>query len=686
LATGAPYATIKNSTAQDVSVTLQGIGKTEFDEATITWVYSGSNLAIQANGTTASITALGTGNSRETITVSHPKAAYPLSFAVIRYDTEAERDSTKLIYAETPYHTLNIGEIAYLAVSAVNLSPTDTLVWQITNGGACIALNQMDKSNATVTALSAGTATVTAALAGTEESVTFQITVKREGVVNPDIPCYLTTSQNVLVLGPGGEGDVTVIPVNISESSYSELIWATDNTALVEISANGAKATVRSVAGGGKATVRVSHPLATNTLDIHIHIGDEYEYKNTNVAYIDTPSDTLLLHAGDEDTVFQAVLAHTEKSIPDTTGFSFSIKNTTIATVSFSSNTNTCFISPKSPGQTILTITHAEAVYDKEVLIIVDRAAGDAGSIPYITTTQNVITVVSGEYATATVTLANAVSHDPAAWEWKAQDTRIAQIIVNNGSTAMIKGDAPGTTFITVFHPDSPHSLRLIIMCLDAAIISAKPYIKTNTSIATIKKESSVTITAEMIGGNETDHAGFVWSSSDSAFALISGSGNTVSVRGMNAGMTYITVRNTNYPESYAKTILVLVEDTIQEGTYITVNQRVVKMKPDGNESVSIKATLVGGEVLDPQYFVWWVDDYAIVNLTSITDTARIEPRGISGSTIVHLKHPKALETVDIVVLVSAFETFGFESRSKTIKRGSIAFIPKEKPPTTEKK
>jgi hypothetical protein len=153
----------------------------------------------------------------------------------------------------------------------------------------------------------------------------------------------------------------------------------------------------------------------------------------------------------------------------------------------------------------------------------------------------------------------------------------------------------------------------------------------------------------------------------------------------MNAGMTYITVRNTNYPESYAKTILVLVEDTIQEGIYITVNQRVVKMKPDGNESVSIKATLAGGEALDPQYFIWWVDDYAIVNLTSITDTARIEPRGISGSTTIHVKHPKALETVDIVVLVSAFETFGFESRSKTIKRGSIAFIPMEKPPTTEK-
>jgi hypothetical protein len=82
---------------------------------------------------------------------------------------------------------------------------------------------------------------------------------------------------------------------------------------------------------------------------------------------------------------------------------------------------------------------------------------------------------------------------------------------------------------------------------------------------------------------------------------------------------------------------------------------------------------------------VWWADDYHIVNATFLTDTARIEPTGVSGVTTVHVKHPKAPETVDIVVMVSAFETFAFDSNSKTIKKGAIAFVPLRVPPATEK-
>jgi hypothetical protein len=684
LATGTPYVTIKNGSTLGIAVTLQGEGKTPADEQDISWLYNRTNLSIQANGTAASATALGSGTSRETLTVSHPKAAHPLTIAVLRYDTAAQRDSAKYIYAENPYRVLRTGETAYLAVQPVNLSASDTLVWQITSGGSTVSLTQLDKSNVSVTARSPGTAAVTATLAGSEESVTFHITVKQEGIVNEQSPCYLTTNQNVVVLEPGGEADIAIIPVNISESRYHELQWSASNGALVEVISNGSRATVRSRSGGGKAVITVSHPLASNTLELHVHIGDEYEYKNTDVAYIDTPDDTLLLRAGDTDALLQAVLAHTERSTLTTTGFSFAVKNTAVAAVSWSSNTNTCFISPKSPGQTVLTISHPEAVYDKEVLLIVDRAAGDAGTVPYITTTQNVITVTSGDYATATVSLVNETDHDGTAWNWNAQDNRIAQVVVNNGSTAMIKGDAPGTTFISVSHADSPHPLRLIVICLDAAVAQSTPWVQTNTNIAAVTAGSSVTVTARMAGGSETDHAGFTWSASDSSVALLSGSGNSVSVRGMAAGMAYITVRNTRYPDSYAKTVLVLVEDAVREGAYITVTQRIVKMKPEAQEAVTIKAALSGGDVLDPQHFLWWADDYTIINLTSLTDTARIEPRGASGSTVVHVKHPKALETVDIVVLVSAYETFGFQSAAKTVRKGTIAFIPMEKPAAAE--
>jgi hypothetical protein len=201
----------------------------------------------------------------------------------------------------------------------------------------------------------------------------------------------------------------------------------------------------------------------------------------------------------------------------------------------------------------------------------------------------------------------------------------------------------------------------------------------------TVEKGASAAITAEMVGGESGDDAFFLWSSSDPAKVLVSGTGAAASVRGIETGTAYITVRNSRYPDGYTKTVLVLVEDGIKEGCYITVNQRILKLKPDAKDQATLKATLVGGEALDPEGFVWWADDYHIVNAMFLTDTARIEPAGVSGVTTVHVKHPKAPETVDIVVMVSAFETFAFDNNSKTIKKGTIAFIPLRVPPAAEK-
>jgi hypothetical protein len=686
LSSATPYISLQNGSSGEIAVSLDGPEKTETDMAAIVWEYTGSALSLRTNGGSAGITATGTGTSRETITVRHPKAAHPLPVAVLRYDTEEQRDAARFIYADTPYHTLRIGETAYLAVHAVNLSPDDTLHWNVKTGNnTVIAFEQLDKSNARISAASSGAAQVEVTLAGTAEKAVFTIMVLKDGVVNAGAPCYLTTNQNVLTLKAGGEDAISVIPVNIAESQYSLFSWAASDPSLVELIPNGKTAMVRSVAGGGKAVITVTHPLSANALEINVHIGNEYEYRNTDAAYISTPADTLFLRAGDEDTLFQVVLAHTESSALSTSGFSFTVADTRVAAVSWSSASNGCFITPKSPGQTLLKIAHAEAVYDKEVLLIVDRAQGDTGAVPYISTSQNVITVTAGAYAAASVTLANAQSPDPASWAWQSHDTRIAQPVVNNGAAAMIQGNAPGTTFITVSNTASPWPLKLIVICLDAGVAQSRPWIKTGSNIITVKKGASATVTAEMAGGDPGDNALFLWSSSDSAKVMLTAAGASASLRGLEAGTAYITVRNSRYPDSYTKTVLVLVEDAVKEGCYITVSQRIVKLKPDAKDQATLKAILIGGEALDPEGFVWWADDYHIVNAAFLTDTARIEPVGVSGVTTVHVKHPKAPDTVDIVVMVSDVETFAFDSNSKTVKKGSIAFIPLRLPPSTEK-
>jgi hypothetical protein len=211
LSSGTPYISLKNGASGEVSVDLDGPGKTEADMAAIAWEYTGSALSLAANGGNAQVTATGSGSSRETVTVRHPRAAPPLSIAVLRYDTEEQREAAKLIYTDTPYHTLRTGETAYLAVHAVNLGGSDTLQWNVKSGSnTVIAFEQLDKSNARISAAAPGTAEVEATFAGTGEKVTFSINVLKDGVVNADAPCYLTTSQNVVTLKAGGEDTVSV--------------------------------------------------------------------------------------------------------------------------------------------------------------------------------------------------------------------------------------------------------------------------------------------------------------------------------------------------------------------------------------------------------------------------------------------------------------------------------------------
>jgi hypothetical protein len=188
-----------------------------------------------------------------------------------------------------------------------------------------------------------------------------------------------------------------------------------------------------------------------------------------------------------------------------------------------------------------------------------------------------------------------------------------------------------------------------------------------------------------MVGGDETDNSAFVCSLSDNSIAYLSYIGNSAYIRGLKPGIAYITLKNTNYPDAYAKTILVMVEAKADEECYIILDQRIVKLKPDAKEQATIKAALAGGNALDAQNFIWWADDYSLISVTSITDTARIEPTGASGMTTLHVKHPKAQETADIAIMVSAYESFAFANNSKTIKRGDIAFIPLEVPPSAGK-
>lgn len=365
------------------------------------------------------------------------------------------------------------------------------------------------ENTAVVKGLSAGTARIKASLKETDDSVIFYVRIKEPRVIEEGKPCYLTTSQNSVTIKKGETADIFVTPVNIDGSVLSQIEWKNKTPELFSISANGDSATLTALQEGN-GIIEISHPLSKNTLTLNVRVGNEFIYKNTDVVYISS-QDIVRLRTDSEEFMLSCILAHTESSLTETQGFHFSSSDKELFVVSYSSNGSYCFITPKKAGQGILKIHHEKASYDKEVLVIIEKSVAELAEIPYLSTSQNVVTVIQGEYITLSASLNNGNSYDPSKWEWITQDGSISDLIVNSGPSAMISGVSPGTTKFSVMHEECLYPLEIIVICMDASSVRENPFIRTSTNIVTLGLGKSQTITAEMIGG-ENASGNFFWS------------------------------------------------------------------------------------------------------------------------------------------------------------------------------
>lgn len=690
-----PFVTVKNGDTVSLSVSLTGMAKTAVDEKNIVWSCSDPQFTVRPDGTAAHITAGGSGLHEATLTVSHEKALYPLSIVLAGYDDPADLSCLDTIYSGKTSYTILKGEGCNLSVQGTRFTVTTDsdgnsysesgespeIEWLVEEGLDCISFERSGNT-AAVRGISAGTARIKASLKENGESVVFYVRVKEPGVIEEGKPCYLTTSQNSITVRKGETADISVTPVNIDGSAFGQIEWANKTPELFSVYANGDSATLTAL-NEGSGLIEVSHPLSKNTLTLNVRVGSEFVYKNTDVAYISS-QDIVRLQTDSEEFMLPCILSHTESSLTETQGFRFSSSDKGLFDVSYSSNGGYCLVTPKKAGQGILRIQHEKAVCDKEVLVIIEKSAVELSEIPYLSTSQNVVTVIQGEYVTLSAVVNNGNSHEPSKWIWTAQDGSISDLVVNSGSSAMVSGVNPGTTKFSVMHEDCLYPLEIIVICLDSSSVREHPFIHTSTNIVMLGLGGAQTITAEMIGG-ENASSNFLWTVSDPAVALVSGGGSSCYVRGLKAGQAYITVRSQDYPEAYSKTVFVRVEKSTDESCYISVSKKVIKMAPSQGDGETITATLENGGILDAKDFVWWADDYNIVSLTSVTDTAKIVPSGISGTTYVHVKHPKVLNTADILVMCSEYSDFTFSSDSKSLLEKSISFIPMQVPLTAEK-
>lgn len=676
-----PVVYIQNGKTENLSVSLSGKGNV----SDISWI-SDCAATVSANETECAVTApvSGYGPGKGNITVSHPDAESSLTFTVVYYDTEAELEEYKVksIWTYSAKETMSVGQAAYLNLESEGIGYEENISWNIESGRDCITLETRNYNrSAVVTGIKAGTSIVKASCQGLED-VSFIVNVMEEGIIDEENDCYLSTNSNVLYFEDINQSlTFSVDLFNIESYAYHKLTYKLSDSSF-DVVNNNEKFTVTSLSSNASATLTISHPLSQNELVVYLKSGERYEYKNEDSVYISTNEDVFNLYSGQEEVSLVATLNHTESSDSQgiSKGFTFECEDTSIAGISYANFSNTCYIKPLKNGTTKIFVKHQDADFEKEVIVIVNNAP-DSSTIPYITTTNNVITVVQGDYATATVSLMNCNEINSSLWKWTSMDSRIADVIANNGTSALLCANKPGTVEIKVTHEKCLYAMKILLVVLDSSVVTSRPYISTDTNIITLQKGFSTTLQASMIGGNgDSDSNYFRFQGSNAATILVNAVSGAAYIKGLQTGMAYITITNSRYSDSYSKTVLIIVEDKQQDGVYISTSQNIIKLKPTDKNLTTVSASLVNGEATDGKDFIWWCDDYNLIGITAVAEQCSIIPSGKTGTTKLHVKHAKASKQVDILVMVSSYDKFAFSSSSASINTEKLYFYPLQIP------
>ena len=689
-----------NGNSVEYEVQLKGKNKTSGDENNIIWDCDNSLIRLNTSANIANISApaLGSGNTISNLTISHNKADADKKVMILTADTEEELANIKALYSDKLYYNIGIGDEAYCMTNYVGFDDTEikiddegneyedilsydfsSAVWTVKDSSICsIEKDNFNPLTCKVVGLKAGTTTVAVSI--TEEgkiySCSYEITVYPEGAVQTEPEVYFTTSQNVINLSaPGKEKSVNISAINLSSSKYKEITWTCENESIANVVANGESATVTAVAEG-ETIIYVSHPDSQNTLKIYVRVGSEYVIQDaTPVIYISS-QDVITLLKDDAAQRLDAILVNYTEA--DKSGFSFTIDNENVATISSQSTNGIAYIKPIGSGQAEITITHPKSEIEKKVLVVVGNSAEELAGYTYLTTGSNVVAVGEGNTKTVSVSVKNSEEIILDGYTWTSSDPGVVSV-TDQGSTAVFTGNSIGTAIITVTNKSCSYPLQIIAQCVDPIAAAANPFIQLTSSVLTLNVSSSYSsITADLVGGTEADFSDFVWTSNDSSVCVVYGQNEVGKIRALQEGTAYITV---SHPKAvYPAQILVVCDKVEESECYISVPSSIINMKPT-DSAQTITASLINGTTTDKYNFTWSLDVYDVIDFVYSANVCTIEPKQ-QGQATITIHHPKSAYDQQIVVTVQEYTTFAFPQEYVTITQGTVSFETMQVPNT----
>lgn len=644
------------------------------DEQAVNWQNeSNSVVELSANGLSANLTAKGVGESF--VTVSHPKAQHPKKILVYTAATQEDLDAKKVLYtSKNQYNIVAKGTSERLYVNYIGLTQSDigNIQWQNSNPAAVTIEMGTTNAECVIKGVAAGTATIKASHPDCIKPVEFNITVFPAGTdlgVIPS-PTYLTTGRNVVQFTKASETQtISVTPVKLAPEKYSAITWTDFDSDICSVVPNGEKATITSVTEG-ETKIKVSHPDSENTLIITVRVGKQYISPSVKTPYVEVSQNVLGLVNGGSG---QRLNAHLENLSSTNKNFSWQIDNPAIAEIT--PLQDSCFVVPKVPGQAQLTVSHPEAPgMNKKVLILVANSADELGTMPYLTTSQNLVALRKGSQQNVQVRTVNVDAAQQGTFAWLVKDNPSVVQVISSGHQAIFKALNEGVAHIEVRHSLCTYPLEITVEVKeDVPDAAANPFITNSQNIVTLNSGGAAkSINVTLMGGTISDNADFNWSFDRADIIRLVANGQNAVVRGISPGEALITV---SHPKAqYPYPIKVIVEKASGgQGLYIkTSPANILSLKPADAEQ-TITATLVGGKPEDMYGFKWYADNYNVIDLTASANTAVVRPKA-EGTAKITITHPKALDG-EITIRVTEYSKFEFSMANLTMVEGDTQFV-----------
>ncbi len=677
--TANPIIKMLNGSTQEITSEITGNVNTG-DENGVLWT-SANEAVITVSpkyGLQTICSANGTGNNQTYLSITHEKALAEKKVLILSANTQEDLDTMKGIYANETYIRINENTTKKVSLEEYGLTENDirNIKWTTNDSTICtVSAENNNFLNATVSGIKAGKTTITATLTDCEPCV-FDITILPDGEETEVIePKYLTTFKNAIVIPKVGDSaSLSVSGINISSADMTiHTQWESLDSDIATVTFNAGDATIIAIKEG-KTRIHITNTYADNDLYIDVKVGALYEWEDDFVVYITTEEDTVTMTKGDTKTIGAALENATTQN-----GFSWEVTEGKELLEITGSASGICVLSAKEAGIAEITIRNNTALFEKQILVVISNTKEELQGIQYLTTKQNVVTVGETYNTTVMVSIVNATQNIIDGYYWSSSDTSIIQV-VESGATAVLYGRKQGTAKITVTNNYCDYPLEIIVNCVDPVLAAANPYITSQNIITVHVGDDVKTITADLVGGTEADYKNFSWHIQDNSIATLYASNETAQIKAVSEGVTQIVV---SHPKAGGidRTILVICEPKIQNDCYITVTESIIKMSPTDSPK-TITATLINGTANDNYNFKWWADNYDIIDINYTSESAVITPIG-TGNVTLHVSHPKAPTTKDIILYISQFSEFAFENTAKTITAGKQTFVNMQVPVTS---